>query len=475
MTAIRQLAAFTAEHPRGGHTPAHIEIAKRALLDTIGCMFLGAAAPVTRTAIAAATSWGAGPCPVYGAGTTLPAPWAALANGASAHAFDLDDYTLAANDHPSAVLVPALLAQSAHDAAGESVPARSGAELLDAYLIGLEVIIRLGEAVNMGHYNLGWHTTATIDSFGATAAISRLKGLNAEQSAMALALTPSLGTGYNSQFGTSAKPIHAGWSAKTGIAAAALAAAGASAYDGALDGGVSFASLMPPAGSAKFEEAFTGLRRTWSLDNWGLGAKLYPSCGYTHRSIDGARAVYDQFGPLTASDVASVRLSLPTHHLAILPFGVPETQNEALFSPAWCAAVALVSGHCVSSDFLPEAVADPERRALAGLVDVVAREPRRPELNVDPEDPDVVEVVLRDGRRWREEVPRWRGAPGREMTEAELLMKFEDVCLRSGLDGGAVSAISGVVRGLDELPDLRELRAVLDAPRSQSEPSAPAA
>ena len=81
-----------------------------------------------------------------------------LALGAAAHAYDLDDYTLIANDHPSAVLVPALIS-----AASAQSNDYSGMDLLDAYLVGLEVIFCLGEAVNMDHYKLGWHTTSTLD------------------------------------------------------------------------------------------------------------------------------------------------------------------------------------------------------------------------------------------------------------------------------------------------------------------------
>ena len=241
-TAITRLARFVAEHPRGASERAHLDRATEAFLDTLGCMLLGRNAPVTQSAIEAARPWGDGPAPVPGTGVFLPAPWAALAGGAAAHSFDLDDYTLVANDHPSAVLVPALLAQVSATAGNVS-----GAAILEAYLIGLEVIFRAGDAVNMGHYNRGWHTTSTLDSLGATAAVARLTGLSAEQAGAALSLTTSLGSGFVSQFGTMAKPLHAGISAKAGIVSCALALAGATASPHVLDGPISLSTLMSPS------------------------------------------------------------------------------------------------------------------------------------------------------------------------------------------------------------------------------------
>lgn len=455
-TALTTLAGFIAGVPASQHGASGIATAKRAILDTLGCMLLGANAEVTRVAIRAAEGWGEGLAPVYGTERTLPAPWAAMANGASAHAYDLDDYTLAANDHPSAVLVPAVLAA----ATGRPV---SGMDLIDAYLVGLEAIFRLGEAVNMGHYNLGWHTTSTLDSLGATAAVARLMRLDGDRTAAALSLTTSLGSGYVSQFGTMAKPLHAGFSAKTGVVAARLGSAGATACLGALDGKISFASLLVPPGQAQFDKAFAKLGHPWGLDEFGLGAKLYPSCGYTHRAIDGALDLHAALGIRDAEEVESASVSLPDFHLAILPFGVPRDATQALFSTAWCAATALATGQCTSADFTPEALARPDILALAGRISVSARKPKRPEINVDPSDPDTVSVRLRDGRTAETRVARWTGAPGREMTREQFAGKFRDCCHRHDPDpvraDARAAAIEEAVGMLDGAPSLDRLNA----------------
>ncbi len=453
MNAIETLATFVADTPRGGHAATSVATAKRALLDTLGCMLLGADAPVTRAAVTAAAGWGAGPMPVYGTTARLPAPFAALANGAAAHAFDVDDYTLIANDHPSAVLVPALLAAVTTET--------SGPELIDAYLTGLEVIFRIGEAVNMGHYNLGWHATSTIDGLGATAALARLGRLDAPAAAMALSLTTSLGSGYVSQFGTMAKPLHAGIAAKASVIATGLARAGATGTTAALDGAVSFASLMVPPGEARFADTLAKLGRPWGLDEFGLGAKLYPSCAYTHRAIDGALELRARLGIQGADEVAAVEISLPDFFLAILPFGTPQDPAQALFSTAYCAAVALATGACRADDFRDAALARSDIMALCDRITVTARTPKRPWINLDGDDPDLVRVRLADGRQDEAAVAIWTGAPGRELSEDQMTTKFHENCRQGGVTADRADAIADAVAALDRAPDLGALQAAL--------------
>jgi len=374
---------------------------------------------------------------------SLPIPWAALVGGAAAHAYDLDDYTLVANDHPSAVMVPALLSQAI--TLQKDV---TGADLLEAYLIGLEVIFRAGEAVNMGHYTTGWHTTSTLDSLGATAAVARLIGMDPVQTAAALSLTTSLGSGFVSQFGTMAKPLHAGISAKAGIVSCALARSGVTASEHVLDGPVSIASIMTPPDALGFDAALDGLGEIWGLDRFGLGAKLYPSCGYTHRAIDGALEVRHRLGAPSPEEIAAVELSLPDFHLAILPYGVPENTNEALFSAPWCAAVALATGACRSADFTPEALARPDIRALAARTTAKARAPLNPAINLDPNDPDSVVVTLTNGHRETADVELWTGAHGRDLGPAQLLAKYRDNCRSAGLDEHRCGALASAVLDL---------------------------
>ena len=455
-TAVQQFADFVCTTARERHPASALERAEFAVLDTLGCTLLGAESEVARVARRAADGWGDGSAPVFGSGQCLPPPWAAMANGAAAHALDLDDFTFIANDHPSAVMLPALLAACCgHERE------LSGMDLLDAYLVGLEVIFRLGEAVNMGHYKLGWHTTSTLDSLGASAAVCRLRRLDTAQTAAALSLTTSLGSGYVSQFGTSGKPLHAGFAAKAGLLAASLGAAGATGQVAALDGPVSFASLLVPEGEADFSGATAKLGAPWGIEEHGLGAKVYPSCGYAHRVVDAVLALRAELGLQDISQIESVTASLPDFHLAVLPYGVPRDRTEALFSAPFCIATALATGGNRIEDFSDEAVRREEIRELAGFIRVDGRVTRRPELNFDPEDPDVVELRLADGRSARAAVPVYTGAPGRDLDRERYIAKFGD-CYRhfrdtSDRNTGEADAMIDAALTLRTRPDLTGL------------------
>ncbi len=451
--AILVFADFVASAPKHAHSAKTIQRAKLAFLDTLGCMVLGSQTDVARTALTAAGGFGAGLAPVIGMdGARLPAPWAAMVNGAAAHALDFDDFTMQANDHASAVLAPAVLA-----AASQAPDMVSGADLLDAYLIGLEVIYRIGEAVNMAHYNLGWHTTSTLDGFGATAAVSRLWGLSAPETAAALSLTTSMGSGYVSQFGTSAKPLHAGFSAKTGIVAASLGKAGASAYSGALDGPVSFSKLLMGGNEARFGETLVKLGKPWGIEEFGLAAKLYPSCGYIHSVIDCARALHNELEISSPGEIASATLSLPDFYVSILPFHVPATPAEALFSPAYCVALALTTGHNKIDGFSLDALKNRDLLSLTERISVEARAPKRPELNLDPEDPNTVEARLTDGRTSRVEIGVWSGLPGCELSENDFAQKFNDCLAEAAVEPAVAARVQNTIMDMDGATDVRAL------------------
>jgi 2-methylcitrate dehydratase PrpD len=450
--AAARLGGFIASAPHD-QAPQAQERARTAFLDTIGCMLLGAPSAPARIARAAMAAWGQGDAVVVGTGQTAPAPWAALANGTAAHAYDLDDYEDPGNTHPSAVLVSALLALAAERETG-------GAELLDAYIVGLEAIMRLGEAVNYSHYDLGWHSTRTLGTIGAAAAAARLMRLDAGRAAHAVSLATSMGGGYTSQFGTTAKPLHAGLAAQGGLMAASLAAAGATSGAGALDGPVSLASLMAAPGEARFD-SLDRLGAPWGIEQHGLSIKIHSSCGYTHRAIDGALRLRAQ-NRIEPGEIAAIRIGLVEAHRAILPFDAARTPAEALFSVPHTVALALVRGAVTPADFTDAAVADPAIRALAAKVTVETRKPRAPGINMDPDDPDPVEITLTGGSVLTTAVAASKGTPSDPLSPEEVLAKFRR-CAAVSVAADRAEAIAETCARLERLADARELTVLLSA------------
>jgi 2-methylcitrate dehydratase PrpD len=164
---------------------------------------------------------------------------AALVNGTLSHVLDYDDVNLNINGHPSAVLVPAVLA------VGEVLDVR-GDRLLGAFVAVYEFACRAGRLIAPGHYLKGYHATATVGSLGAAVACARLMGLDEERTCHAVGIAASQAAGLKGLFGTECKPFHAGMAAQNGVRAAALAARGMVSRPDALECRQGFAAVMSP-------------------------------------------------------------------------------------------------------------------------------------------------------------------------------------------------------------------------------------
>ena len=150
--------------------PPAIAVAKRFLLDNLGAAIAGAKSEVTLIALEAARAaaeGGAGSSVVFGRHVTLPAPLAAMVNGTSAHALELDDF--GGCGHSGAVVIPVVLALAARGRI-------SGKAALAALLAGYDLAARVLEGAGgyRPHNEKGWHSTGTCGSFGAAAAAAKL-------------------------------------------------------------------------------------------------------------------------------------------------------------------------------------------------------------------------------------------------------------------------------------------------------------
>lgn len=446
MTAVSILGEWVAtagdQHQDGAYAAAH-----GALVDTLGCILAGAQEEPTVFARKAVAYWGHGGSRAAG-GLDLAAPFAALVNGTAAHALDLDDNDTPGATHPSAVLVPALLATAQERLLG-------GRALLDAYIVGLEVIGRVGEAVNMMHYARGWHATATLGSLGAAAGCSRLLRLDPDRSAAAISLATSRAAGFKSQFGTMAKPAHAGLAAQTGVISAALAEAGLTASNDVLDGKWSLLSLQSDEKAQGFGSLTERLGNPLAILQYGLSLKKYPCCYYIARSIDGVLSLREQFG-LTADQIESVDVRMPARNAIILRFPEPRTQNEARFSVPYCIATALLYGRLGLAEMSHSAVQKSEARSLQHGVTLSPYDssPQSPDLS--PDEPDTVTIHLKSGGNLSKTVRVIHGSAASPLSQAELYEKFKE-CASISLQKPAVIRAVAALKSLPILEDLREI------------------
>jgi 2-methylcitrate dehydratase PrpD len=414
-----RLAQWAAQTPRSWSEQA-VDAAERAIVDTVACITAGAAdAAVTRVRKGLG-NWGeGGRASAVGCNAPIDAPWAALINGTAAHALDYDDVLDPAASHLSAVLVPALLAL------GEEEGSR-GHDLIDAYIVGAEVQQCLAEAVNMTHYTRGWHTTLTLGAPSAAAAAARMLGADREAMVHAISLATSMAAGFKRQFGTNAKPFHAGLAAKSGLLAAKMALAGLTADTAPLEGARGFGDLLAGAGARGFDAAILDrLSATPAVVRPGLWLKRYPCCASTHRAVD---AVLDlmRAHDLNADSVASVETRVSAAAVGNLMYRVPVDEMQARFSMHYCVAAAAIDRDLTLETFRASSISRPDILAWLGRVSMVSDPDQPADMPSTTKSWATVVVRTVDGRSFESRVVDPRGYPDRPLSEEELQRKFLD-------------------------------------------------
>ncbi|MFC7374667.1 MULTISPECIES: MmgE/PrpD family protein [unclassified Brachybacterium] len=360
------------------------DAAGTAVADVIAASFAVDADPSARADRDGLLDWAlaegtpADPRAVIGSGHALSPSRAALVGGFQAHLLDLDDTHELVRGHPSAVLVPALLAL-----AGPDDPID---RLLAAYTVGLEVMARLGESLGPMHYQAGWHPTGTAGAVAAAAAGAHLRSLPVSQVATALSVAASRAGGVRAQFGTSGKPLHAGLASQSGVDAVGWAQAGLRTAEDAVLGPAGLlaahgvpeegrravvAGLGTPrmardavgSGSGARIDGSTGPApgTAWALLDPGLWFKRYPFCSAAMAASDAAFALaagLEGSASERAREIASVTVRMRPGADAALIHTAPRTAEEARFSVEAVVALILL-GHKPSLEHLAGGSLDP--------------------------------------------------------------------------------------------------------------------
>jgi 2-methylcitrate dehydratase PrpD len=464
LSVSESYAAWAAGAPRA-FGPEALHRAKRAVIDTIACMVPGAVDEATLTLRGVSAAWGDGPCTVVGDQRAQSVPVAALVNGTAAHALDFDDNFDPGKAHISAVMVPALLAL------GEARNA-SGADILDAYIVGLQIAARVGQGLNPFHRNRGWHATSTVGAVGAAAACGRMLELDATRLRHCLNMSTSFAAGFMSQFGSMTKPLHAGKAAEAGVMCALLAEAGMTAGAETFDGPTGMARLMVGPdlddlrnSAFKREHGQTMYFNTTSIGEplailaHGLKVKRYPTCASTHRALDATLQLLEAHS-IGVADIQSVDVFAPVSHFNNLMYTDPRDGMQAKFSMEYCLAVALQNKGIGLNDFTPAAVVDPAFRAVMPLVH------RHPVDKSESEFPTRVEITLKSGPVHTASVDAPKGRADNPLSDAELWDKLHQCC--RGLLSPAVT--KDLASALDQLTTARpvaDLMKILRTPMSQ--------
>jgi 2-methylcitrate dehydratase PrpD len=417
----RVLASFATHAPIGGFTTVGRARALDAICDGLGVAVVGTTTETSRAARAALAV--PGDAVVIGSTLRFDPATAALVNGTAMHALDFDDLAHPAYAHPTAVILPALLAASVSDDI-------RGDDVISAYIAGLEVINVLGRYLNMAHYFRGWHATGTLGTLAATAAVARALRLDEDTATTAVSIAASMASGVRANFGTMTKPLHAGLAARNAVQAVALARAGFTAAEDAVGGEVGFVSAF---GESDFTPAILreGLSEPWEIDGEiGLALKRFPSCGGTHPGIEAALELRE-----FAQSAAHVRVGVSSAAPEILRYSHPTTGLEGKFSMEYCVAVALLRGAPALGDFTDQAVHELTGSPLFPRIEMVvdARVAESGEFAT------VIELEQMDGTVRTAIVEQAAGKPNRWLSPEEQRAKFDDcVGVVPAVDGAAL-------------------------------------
>lgn len=415
--------------------------ARDALLDTIGVALAGTVEPVGEIVARWMTGLGARAQSTFWGHRTGGSPAdCAFANGVCAHALDFDDSLPSLRGHPSATMIPAALA------AGE-VSAANGAQVLAAYALGLEVAGKLGRAMGHGHYLRGWHTTATVGVFSATAAAARLWGLDTRGLCTAWGLAASQAGGLIRNFGTMTKPFHAGHAARCAVQSVWMARAGFTADTHIFDEEDSVLATYRGEDGAALDKLLEHLGKPWEMVEPGIYVKRWPCCYCNHRPVGGLLELVAKHG-IRADEVQQVEVGfLPGTDNALVSQD-PRTGLEGKFSIEYAMAATLLDGKLALESFTDAMVQRPQVRTLMSKV-------RRYRIADDKVYSGVVgytDLAVHTARgKFEMRVDRAPGSPAWPMTSQERIDKFMDCA-------GRVVGAPGAQHLLELIRDCRALR-----------------
>jgi 2-methylcitrate dehydratase PrpD len=408
------------------------DAAVRGLVDTAGCMIAAARAPGIDVLAELARGWGGrAEASVFGHGFGCPAPVAAWINGAMARALEIDDCTDFLPLHPSAALVPPLLALA------EARPTLRGEELVTALAIGQDLILRLASAtrvdgITSGRYNL-------FKVFGVAAAIARALRLDAGRTrhALGIAYGFACGEGQSAVDGSLAFRLQDGNAAQAGLTATLMAERGFTGPRDFLTGRMGFFTSFEPEPLLPKLVEDLGQR----FRGAEISIKPYSACRCTHTAIGLVLAQRAQRPALAdAVERATVRVAPAVHKLVGAPLPAGETplpQAAAQFSLAYTVAAALHCGEVFLQQFTPQALARTDTLTLARRIEVVPDEAMQDARFVTGR--TRVELHLRDGSTVTLEGVEPPGNPANPVTAETVHRKFAQCAAASGVDAAAAA------------------------------------
>ncbi|GHU29296.1 hypothetical protein AGMMS50256_13910 [Betaproteobacteria bacterium] len=456
MTILEKVADYTLTLQLEKMKPDAVETGRSFFMDTLGCIIAGSQQKPSLIAFdfckkmygeerKSATVFGSG-------GVKLNTCGASFINGISSHFHDYDDMLPTLSGHPSAAVLPCVLALC------EELN-KSGKDALEAYIAGVEIVDIMSRGLNsktLVHYSKGWHSTQTIGIFGAAAAAGLLLGLTKKELITAFSIAASESCGLQGNFGTMTKAFHAGRASEKGILVARLAQSGFTANP----------DIMEMDGGYTKATADGFLDKDWMLERMqtresafidpGITMKPYPCCKCTHNIIDDIWNLMTKY-KFKNDDVEKVLVQAQPLSVACLKYPEAKTMLEGKFSAQYGVALVLVNEklpgipHFDGTEITNQRVLETMKKVQMVQDDSIAGG----KFFAGNWETRMI-VTLKDGRELKESVVYARGEAQNPMTQGQVLDKFRE-CMNISLFPEKSETVVDMLQNLAKLSSVREL------------------
>jgi 2-methylcitrate dehydratase PrpD len=450
-----QLAKYAAALRLEDLPESVIQRAKDAIADTIAAIAFGAGLPWSRIILDYAGHNGAcGTSRVLApGGARLRAPMAAFANGAMAHAFEMDNLTWPNTGvHPGATMLASALAVAQERGVG-------GRALLAAFVAGSEVMIRIGQATKHSNEGRGFHAPGTTGPFGGAVAVGRLLQFDAGRMTNALGIAGSLACGLlefaRAGNGAMVKRLHLGRAAESGVLAAGLAERGFEGPKSVLEGPFGFLNVYcgehdVAALTRRLGEDYVTLR---------IMLKRFPVHITSHTSVQAVEELRREYG-YDPGEVATIHIAGNPKMATINNIPSPPDLMMAQYSLPFCVALSHYRNPRDPASFNAKSFNDPAIRALAQRVSVSVAE----EASHGHTLAATVTVTLNDGRTLTRRVDDFKGTPTQPLDRAEMREKF--LLLTKHCDRAAMARLFERLQNLEAERNLDWIKVSAAAKRS---------
>ena len=455
MTVAEEIASFAGEIAFSQIPEPTVQRAKLFLIDTFGVALAAKNAEGVQGVVDMVLEQGGRQeASIWGIGTKIPAPSAALANSLMIHSRDFDDLHEPGGAHVNVTVIPSAMAMA------QRTGGVSGKKLLTAVIMGVDLVCRLGTYVPIFR---GWHVSSTYGIFGSALAAGMMLGLTPDRlaNALGIAYSQAAGTRQGRVEGSLAKRIQPALACQAGVSAALLAERGITGPREWIEGMWSLSRVYSdshePIDDASIDGLKTGHGEVFLVEE--LSFKLYPCCKVAHTSIEAvldlAHAHHIQADEV---DRIAVRVSQGAYDTVGKPFEIRSNpQVDAQFSIPYTAALAMIRKRVDLSGFENKIVRDPDIFALAKKVHV----------DVDPEMQDVsanvvnlaAKVAIHTNRGvFSKELTVCKGHPDNPIAKEDVFKKFLSCALYSNtLSETEAEKTLGHLIGLEDIPDVNTM------------------